>query len=115
MKYNEPKQEKDVNKIIDEFKDPRDPAEFLDTNSRQQLNWCLNALFARAYTMINGEAKAKGYRGLYRITGRDHAMGEIHYKIARYKKLGDPEDLIKIIGWITLLHRDDVREYMGEC
>ena len=77
--------------------------------SQTQLNYALEKLTDETFKMVNGKAKEKGYRGLYSHTGRDHAMGEIKLKIARYQKKGNPDDLIKIIGWVALLYRDDIR------
>ena len=51
-----------------------------------------------------------GYKGMYGLTGPEHAMGEIHLKVERYKKTRNPDDLVKIVGWVTLLYRDEIRK-----
>jgi len=81
-----------------------------DSSPRAQLNSALCDLMNKTYEIINEAAKSKGYKGLYSLTGREHAMGEIHLKVERYKKNRNPEDLMKIVGWCALLYRDDLRE-----
>ncbi len=38
-------------------------------------------------------------------TEHDHALGEIIYKVVRFVKKRDPEDLLKIAAWAYLVYR----------
>ena len=84
--------------------------EFIELeSSKDQLEFALNDLMSEAYEMINIKAISKGYKGMYFLTGREHAIGEIYLKIARYQNTNNPEDLVKILGWLSLLYRDNLR------
>jgi hypothetical protein len=68
--------------------------------------------------LLSGTAGAKGYSGgspdgpnqLYAfvaelVGGPQHAAGETVYKIQRYLKKGNPEDLLKAAAWCFLMWR----------
>jgi len=96
-------------KDYERYKKMTFPFDKSDT-SRGQLNSALCDLMNKTYEIINKAAENKGYKGMYSLTGREHAMGEIHLKVERYKKNRNPEDLVKIVGWCALLYRDDLRK-----
>jgi hypothetical protein len=65
--------------------------------------------------LVNGTAAGKGYNGtgpngpndLYEFVaklneGPGHALGEMIYKIVRYKARRNPEDLLKVAAWAFL-------------
>lgn len=71
---------------------------------------------------MEGTARGKGYNqtgvdgpnALYdfvhdTIAGDGHAIGEIIYKVRRYARKGNPEDLVKAAAWAYLIlkHRDE--------
>src|SRR5882757_3746139 len=66
--------------------------------------------------LLSHKAESKGYDGekgqLFSLCHQlPHPLGEIIYKVVRYHKQGDPDDLLKIAGWARILwerKRDDV-------
>jgi hypothetical protein len=61
--------------------------------------------------LLNGTAEAKGYakngsgRALLDFVAEHapgHAIGEIIYKVVRWQRKGNPEDLLKVAAWAFL-------------
>ena len=58
--------------------------------------------------LLDRVGKGKGYDGpagqLFSFCkDLPHPLGEIVYKVMRYHRKGDPEDLVKIAGWAKLI------------
>lgn len=61
-------------------------------------------------SQLGENAQSKGYsqggpdgrNPLFEVTGSNHAMGEAIYKAVRYRRKGNPEDLIKLAAWAFL-------------
>lgn len=59
---------------------------------------------------LGGEASSKGYSDggpdgrnpLFEVTGVEHACGEIVYKAVRFRRKGDPNDMLKAAAWAYL-------------
>ena len=73
---------------------------------------------SQAHSMLNGEAAKKGYNEagpdarnpLYEFVewvngGPAHGVGEGIYKLVRYSKKRNPEDLAKLAAWAFLMWR----------
>ena len=60
--------------------------------------------------LLDGVAEKKGYDGeLFKFCqrmGLSHAEGEIIYKVVRYNRKHNPEDLVKIASWAFLIWND---------
>ena len=62
---------------------------------------------------VGDQAHDKGYRigdadtgeDLLKVTGDDHAIGEIIYKAVRFRAKKNQDDLVKIAAWAFLLWR----------
>lgn len=68
------------------------------------------------HSLLDATAKSKGYNdtgadgdnqlfSFCQKMGLGHAEGEIVYKVVRYHKKRNPEDLLKIAAWAFLLWR----------
>jgi hypothetical protein len=76
----------------------------------------LDEFQAEVIKALNGKAEEKGYSeggdsggrpmldAVATIVGEStHPIGEILYKLARWKAKGNPEDLVKVAAWAFLL------------
>ena len=69
-------------------------------------------IISEALTLLEDRADSKGYitqdrNPLMDFMNQefpDHALGEIIYKVKRYKAKKNPEDLAKIIAWAILIY-----------
>jgi len=70
-------------------------------------------------------ARAKGYHGdeddgrkmydsIIALAGEGHAMGEIIYKLTRYRRLKDPVDIEKAAAWCFLIWDADKRKCLSK-
>lgn len=66
---------------------------------------------AEVDAILAHKGRSKGYDGgkgqLWQLCRElPHPLGEIIYKVVRYARQGNPEDLVKIAGWARLIWED---------
>jgi hypothetical protein len=60
----------------------------------------------KGYNVGGADAKNPLYEFVLGTTGdHGHAMGECIYKIVRYQKRRNPEDVLKAAAWLFLIYR----------
>jgi hypothetical protein len=64
--------------------------------------------------LLDHKANSKGYdggKGQLWLMCKDlpHPLGEIIYKVIRYSRQGNPDDLVKIAGWAKLVWEETQR------
>lgn len=85
----------------------------------------LDRWFKQIKTLVFGKAKAKGYADNTEGDGRElldfvnkhcagHTEGEIIYKVIRWGKKRDPEDLLKVAAWAFLAWDQHRRQNEGK-
>lgn len=89
----------------------------------EKFSRCLEEFQAEINKALNGKAEDKGYSAGGDSGGRPmldavaliagegtHPIGEILYKVARWKAKRNPEDLVKVAAWAFLLWDQQKRE-----
>lgn len=81
----------------------------------------LSSFVAKVAESLNGKASSKGYSSggadgpnpvneFMQVYFPGHALGEIIYKVIRYQKRGNLEDLEKAAAWLYLTWREAQRD-----
>lgn len=92
--------------------------------AKTTLEYDLDYWFKQMQEIVLGKAQSKGYADNAQDDGRDlldfvnrhcpsHTEGEIIYKVIRWTKKRDPEDLLKIAAW-AFLAWDQHRRQQGD-
>lgn len=64
-----------------------------------------NSARQKAYNATGVDGPNQLFDFIYSVADMGHALGEIIYKVIRYKAKGNPEDIEKVAAWAFLVWR----------